>query len=273
MTKYGTPERSFQWISGETRERDMTAEQELPAQILCDLGPEGQKFMEGAMESLTHMLEYQDLMLCYDAAIKVVCTKLDIIDTAYQARYRRNPIHTVSSRRKRIMSIVRKLYLKQVDITVTNIETYLHDVAGVRVVCPYVDDIYEVARAITGQTDVTLLAQKNYISHPKPNGYRSLHLIVRVPVSFADHVRQIETEIQIRTIAMDVWASLEHQLRYKRGGGDEELIRRLHHCAEAIAEIDAEMLAIRRNMEDGTAMTSELAQMMERLERLDLMLY
>ena len=242
----------------------------LSARKLITSNPASQEMVETAMQTLSAMMGYQELMLFYDSAIQIVQTKLNIVNAAYQAKYRRNPIHSISSRRKRTVSIVRKLYQKNMDITTENIERELHDVAGIRVICPYLDDVYEVAQAITRQEDICLIQQKDYITNPKRNGYRSLHLIVSVPVSFAEQTKRIEVEIQIRTIAMDFWASLEHQLKYKNNLEEEtQIVERLRVCAETIAKTDVDMLAIRRDIDRGKGTESETEQMMQRLSKME----
>ena len=242
----------------------------LPEGEIIPSNPATQAIVETAMQTLSDMMEYQELMLFYDSAIKIVQTKMDIINAAYQAKYQRNPIHNISSRRKKTISIVRKLYQKSMDITTRNIERELHDVAGIRVICPYLDDVYEVAQAITRQEDICLIQQKDYITNPKRNGYRSLHLIVSVPVSFAEQTKQVEVEIQIRTIAMDFWASLEHQLKYKNNLEEEaQIVERLRVCAETIAKTDVDMLAIRRDIDRGKEAESETEQMIQRLSKME----
>ena len=257
------------------QEKERRAEQRLErqSQELMSLHQGVQAVMRDSMRALSQMVEYQDLMLLYDSAIKVVNTKLDIINAAYQTRYHRNPIHSISSRRKKMTSIVQKLYRMGEAVTAENIERCLHDVAGVRVICSYLDDVYEVAQAIAKQDDICLVRQKDYISSPKRNGYRSLHLIIRVPVSFAEQTRQMEVEIQIRTIAMDFWASLEHQLKYKKELGPEEeqqIIERLRICAETIAQTDVQMLAIRRDIDKEKGDVTEMEEIAERLSHIDI---
>ena len=142
--------------------------------------------------------------------------------------------------------------------------------AGVRVICSYVDDIYRLSEALLRQDDVKLIAQKDYIQQPKPNGYRSLHLIVRVPVFFADQRRDLPVEVQIRTIAMDFWASLEHQLKYKQNVPEQEaIVEQLRHCAQRVSDLDEEMLAIRRRIEAAEDKPSEDDILLEKLMRLE----
>ena len=142
--------------------------------------------------------------------------------------------------------------------------------AGVRVICSYVDDIYRLSESFLRQDDIALIARKDYIGHPKPNGYRSLHLIVRVPVFFADQRRELPVEVQIRTIAMDFWASLEHQLKYKQDVPEqEEIVKQLCRCAQRVSELDEEMLSLRRRIEAAGEKPSEDDILMEKLMHLE----
>ncbi len=155
--------------------------------------------------------------------------------------------------------------------TVKNIEENIKDVAGVRVICSYVDDIYELARTFVQQDDITVLEEKDYIANPKPNGYRSLHLIVKVPVFFSNQTKDMTVEVQIRTIAMDFWASLEHQLKYKQEvENEEEIIAQLKECADIISQTDERMLGIRKNIDASKSMPSEDDILFEKLRKLDL---
>ena len=184
---------------------------------------------------------------------------------------KRNPIESITTRLKRNTSIMEKMVRKGLMPTVDNIERSLNDVAGVRVVCAYIDDIYFLADALIQQDDITLVKQKDYIKNPKPNGYRSLHLIVTVPVFFATGKRDMKVEVQIRTIAMDWWASLEHQLKYKQSvENEEEIMRRLKESAETIARTDEEMLQIRKQIEQSEDIQTEDELLFERLRHFDM---
>ncbi|PKM44094.1 MAG: GTP pyrophosphokinase, partial [Firmicutes bacterium HGW-Firmicutes-6] len=151
----------------------------------------------------------------YRAAIKEIKTKLEILDEEFQARYDHNPIHHMEYRLKAPQSIAEKMQKKGLEITAENIRKNLTDIAGVRVICNYLNDINRIANLLIRQDDITLVRKNDYISEPKKNGYRSLHLIVLVPIFLAERTESVPVEIQIRTIAMDFWASLEHQLKYK----------------------------------------------------------
>lgn len=181
----------------------------------------------------------------YDSAIRQIETKLEIIDNEFQSTFQRNPIHNVQSRLKSPQSIVQKLQRKGIPITANSIIEHMHDIAGVRVVCHYIDDIYAIAHYLSMHDDITIINRKDYIKHPKPNGYRSLHLIITVPVYLSTGKKIVPVEIQIRTIAMDFWASLEHQLHYKTDKiVSDELSQQLKICAETINDTDLKMQSI-----------------------------
>ena len=220
-----------------------------------------------------HLVGFKELMMVYTCAIKEVQTKFDVLNTEFSVRYRRNPIYCINTRLKRPSSIVGKLERLGIPLSLAAVENCLHDVAGVRVICSYRDDIYRIAESLLRQNDVELLERKDYILSPKPNGYRSLHLIIRIPVFFANATHKVKVEVQIRTIAMDCWASLEHQLRYKQSiPGEEQIAKELLTCAEMLAETDARMLAIRRGIEHGEETEDVDTQLLEKLKRLDVRL-
>jgi len=191
------------------------------------------------------MQRFMELTQLYDGAIREVRTKLEILDREFQVRYARNPIHHIESRLKSPQSIAEKLERKGLPRTIEAAEKHLLDIAGVRIICNYVQDIYRLADLLTRQRDVELVMRKDYISEPKGNGYRSLHLVVRIPVFLSSHTELVPVEIQIRTIAMDFWASLEHELRYKSDQETNEALKlRLKLCAETSAQLDEEMQSI-----------------------------
>lgn len=191
---------------------------------------------------LTGMKEYAIQMQVYNAGIREIKTKLEILDQEFSTRYEYNPIHHIESRLKSPRSILEKLGKKNLPVSMDTIRSSLHDIAGVRVICNYIDDVYRVADLLTGQHDIRQVSRHDYIKTPKENGYRSLHLVVEVPVFLAEGPVNVMVEIQIRTIAMDFWASLEHKLRYKTDVDvSDDLRHRLRICAEAISEVDVEM--------------------------------
>ncbi len=217
------------------------------------------------------VIEYKELMMMYACAMKTVQTKFDVLNTEFKVRYQRNPISSISTRLKRTASITEKLSRQNLPFSLENISDHVHDVAGVRVICSYIDDIYTIADALLRQDDVTLVARKDYIAAPKPNGYRSLHLIISVPVFFADQKKEMKVEVQIRTIAMDFWASLEHQLKYKQEiPNQREIIDQLQKCAQVINATDEKMLSIRRQIEDLADTPTEEDILLEKISRLDL---
>lgn len=196
------------------------------------------------------VVDYKEMRMRYSCAIKEVRTKFDVLNSEFNVRYQRNPITSISSRLKSSTSIMRKLDSKDLSFTLENVEQNLFDVAGIRVVCSYVDDIYMLAQALAKQDDITVLKEKDYIKHPKANGYRSYHMIVSVPVFFSDRTKNMAVEVQIRTIAMDFWASLDHQLKYKKELVDgTDISRELKDCADVIAQTDEKMLDIRKRIE------------------------
>ena len=195
------------------------------------------------------MLEFQQLLMLYDAGIKQITTKIDILKEEFNTKNLRNPIETIHSRIKDPLSIIEKLNRKGLNISYKNIVSNLTDVAGVRVVCPFISDVYHVAKMISEQDDVAVLTVKDYIKEPKQNGYRSLHLIVNVDVYLSEQKHIIPVEIQIRTIAMDFWASLEHQLHYKKDFKmPENVDSELKNCADIIAQTDTRMQELAKNL-------------------------
>ena len=194
--------------------------------------------------------QFQQIMMMYSCAIREVKTKLEVLNDELSVRNQRNPIEMIKSRVKKPASIVEKLQRKGVEVTLDSMMRNLDDIAGVRVICSFLDDIYQVADMLARQDDVDVIEVKDYIESPKDNGYRSYHMIVEVPVFFSDAKRKIRVEVQIRTIAMDFWASLDHQLKYKKEFMDsDEISEELRQCADVIAQTDEKMLSIRRSIE------------------------
>lgn len=189
--------------------------------------------------------------MMYRCAIREVQTKLEVLDDEFSVEYNRNPISFIKTRIKKPVSIYNKLQKLGYDFTIENIQQ-LNDVAGVRIVCAFIDDIYTIADLITQQDDIKVIKIKDYIKNPKPNGYRSYHMIVEIPVFFAKGKTPMRVELQIRTNGMDFWATLEHQLRYKKGieemPGFEEISKELMHSAQVIIEADNEMQEIKNKI-------------------------
>lgn len=194
-------------------------------------------------------IQFRELMMMYNCAIREVRTKLEVLNDELSIRNSRNPIEFIESRIKRPLSIVDKLKRYGEPVNVESIERSLNDVAGIRVICPFIDDIYSVADMLLSQDDITLIKKKDYIENPKPNGYRSLHLILEVPVFFSNQKKPMRVEVQIRTIAMDFWSSVDHQLKYKHDVPNaDELSAQLKECADIISQTDMRMLAIKNQL-------------------------
>ncbi len=190
---------------------------------------------------------FRSLMAYYRCAMMEIETKFNVLDQEFSLRYDRNPIVDIRTRLKSPPSIREKLERQGASLSVSSIEENLNDVAGVRVICAFPADVYLLAEALLKQDDITLLQEKDYIQNPKENGYRSLHLIVSVPIFLAKEKKQMRVEIQLRTIAMDSWASLEHQLRYKKDFlFSEKMQAELLTCAHLSAELDRKMDALRK---------------------------
>lgn len=196
-------------------------------------------------------MRYLKMQHLYQSASREVSTKLEILDDEFQLIHKRNPIHHMQSRIKSVKSILEKLNRKDLEISIESAKENLHDIAGIRVVCYYIEDIYMIAKMLTEQDDIELIKVTDYIKNPKPNGYRSLHLVVKVPVFHSSGKEPVPVEIQIRTMAMDFWASLEHQLRYKNIDNiPPEVVKELQDCADTIAETDLRMQRIYRTIEE-----------------------
>lgn len=195
-----------------------------------------------------YAMPYRELISYYHCAMLEVETKFKVLNEDLSLRYDRNPIESIKTRLKTPESIFGKMMRREHPLTVSSIEEHIHDIAGVRVICSFQSDIYLLADALLKQDDVTLIEKKDYIAEPKDNGYRSLHLIIAVPIFLHDKKKKMKVEVQFRTLAMDLWASTEHKIRYKK---DAQLTvqqhRDLYTCAEICAEIDCRMEEIYRS--------------------------
>lgn len=190
------------------------------------------------------------LMTKHECALFAVETKLNVLSKDFSIKNSRNPFEAIKSRIKKPKSIINKMDRLGVEPTLENIETTLHDIAGARVICSFIDDIYRLANALESQDDVTVLERKDYIQNPKPNGYKSLHLIIKVPVFLSTGREDVKVEVQFRTIAMDFWASLEHKLRYKKDIKAATYIsNELKDVAEMISICDEKMQIIRKQID------------------------
>ncbi|OQO70557.1 (p)ppGpp synthetase [Enterococcus villorum] len=195
---------------------------------------------------------YQELEVYYRCALDEVETKLFIIDRELSSnshRGRKNSIHQIQKRIKRFKSVVNKLSKKQVNYSQAMIIEHIQDFAGLRVICSYSDDIYTLIDSLSRHPDIHILKIKDYLKHPKPSGYRSVHVVLEVPVYFLEETKRMKVEIQFRTIAMDFWASLEHSLRYKNNIDSPELSKKLQNISEDIEHLENEMLNIRKGIE------------------------
>lgn len=189
--------------------------------------------------------EWKKVMLMYDSALREVNTKLEILNNEFKLHHQYNPIEHITSRIKSPQSIAKKIRHNGRELTVENIVKYINDVAGIRIICSFTSDIYRIADLIAKQSDVQVLKVKDYIMCPKPNGYTSYHMIVSVPIFLSNNMVNVKVEIQIRTIAMDFWASLEHKIYYKFEGNAPERIRKeLKECADIVSFLDHKMLTL-----------------------------
>ena len=192
--------------------------------------------------------QWRSVMFLYDSALKKVNTKIEILNNEFANRYDYNPIEHIKSRLKSAESIVMKLKKDGYEVTIENMMECLSDIAGIRIICSFTSDIYQIAGMIAAQGDVTVLQVKDYIKNPKPSGYRSLHLIIEIPIFLQNEKKMMKVEVQFRTIAMDFWASLDHKMRYKKELSDEEveiLQEELYDCARQSAALDERMQRIR----------------------------
>lgn len=198
------------------------------------------------VEALKQAKPFVELMMYNRCAIREIETKLRVLDEEFSILADRNPIQTIKSRIKKPISIIEKLQRRGYEVTVQNMQEHLTDIAGVRVICSFVEDIYKLAELLLSQDDIILVEVKDYIKNPKPNGYRSLHLILEIPIFLSREKKHMRVEVQFRTIAMDFWASLEHQLKYKKKiENPEKIANELKYCADVITEVDMRMQDIR----------------------------
>lgn len=201
-------------------------------------------------QMMEKMKPFRQLMMQYECALQEVGTKLNVLNAEFSLEYDRNPFESIKTRIKQPVSIYEKLKRMGEDVTVENIEGCLSDVAGIRVICSFPEDIYTIAEMLEKQDDIKVLKRKDYIKNPKPNGYRSLHLIIEIPIFLSEEKKYMKVEVQFRTIAMDFWASVEHKLKYKKDIKDPQRIaEQLKHCADTIADVDFRMQAIRHDID------------------------
>lgn len=206
--------------------------------------------VEKLLKKRDQVEQFQILMMKYDCALSEVRTKLDVLNKELSLRTKRNPFEAIKMRIKTPLSIYNKLLSKGVDFTVENINENLSDIAGIRVICSFVDDIYMLADCLARQDDIRVLVRKDYISKPKKSGYRSLHLIIEIPIFLTQEKEYMKVEVQFRTIAMDFWATLEHKMKYKKDIENAEVISEdLKFSADLINQIDMRMQQIREKID------------------------
>ena len=221
--------------SGSIELRDISIAEELPSEM---------KEVAAGMVRVKHL---------YRSALKVAVTQMEILDEEFAGLYDHSPIHHIEHRIKTLDSTVKKLKRRGYAVTIDNIYAHIQDMAGVRVICNYLDDIYYLRGLLTRTESFHVIRETDYIKEPKDSGYRSLHLIVEIPIFLSNEKRFMRVEVQLRTIAMDFWASLEHKLRYKKDIPQEhaqEIARQLIECAETVSRTDQQMLDIRRQIEE-----------------------
>ncbi len=193
---------------------------------------------------------WKEVTLIYNSALKQISTKLEILNDEFQHVHRYNPIEHIKSRIKTPESIVKKLKKHGYESTIGNMVRYVNDIAGIRVICSFTSDIYQIAEMISNQSDINVISVKDYIVNPKPSGYKSYHMLVTVPVYLSDRIEQTKVEIQIRTVAMDFWASLEHKIHYKFEGNAPDSIKdQLVECSRIVSDLDARMLSLNKEIQ------------------------
>ena len=206
--------------------------------------------MEARMERDGDIDSWKEVTLIYNSALKQISTKLEILNDEFQHVHRYNPIEHIKGRIKTPESIVKKLKKHGYESTINNMIRYVNDIAGIRVICSFASDIYQIAEMISNQSDIKVISVKDYIVNPKASGYKSYHMLVSVPVYLSDRIEDTKVEIQIRTVAMDFWASLEHKIHYKfEGNAPEHIKEELVECAQMVSDLDARMLALNEEIQ------------------------
>ncbi len=197
--------------------------------------------------------DFLQLMMWYECALVEMETKLKVLDKEFNIIRKRNPIHSIQTRIKRPISIIQKLNRMNKEVSLDSISKELYDVAGIRVICSFNSDMYSLIEVLINQDDIELIQIKDYVKNPKENGYRSIHLLLGIPIFLSNEKRIVKVEVQFRTIAMDFWASLEHDIRYKkRIESSEHIANELRKCADSISEIDKKMQEIRIMLEESS---------------------
>ena len=206
--------------------------------------------MELKVERDSDVDSWKEVILIYNSALKQIATKLEILNEEFQHVHRYNPIEHIKSRIKTSESIVKKLRRYGYESTIQNMVQYINDIAGIRVICSFTSDIYQIAEMIRNQSDIKVISVKDYIVKPKQSGYKSYHMLVTVPVYLSDRIVDTKVEIQIRTVAMDFWASLEHKINYKfEGNAPEHIKKELIECSRMVSELDSRMLSLNEQIQ------------------------
>ena len=206
--------------------------------------------VEELAKTISRRDDFVRLMTYYRCAIMEIQTKLNVLNAEFSLQYDRNPFESIESRLKKPESIVEKMLRRGIPLTVEDMELEMTDIAGIRVICSFQEDLYSLAALLVEQDDVLLISRKDYIKNPKPNGYRSLHLLIDIPIFLSQGKRHMRVEVQFRTIAMDFWASVDHKLKYKKTIRDSErVVGKLKICADTLAKMDEEMEEIRRTID------------------------
>ena len=200
---------------------------------------------------------WKTILLLYNSALKEIGTKLEILNDEFQHVHQYNPIEHIKSRIKTPESIVKKLKRRGYESTIENMVKHINDIAGIRVICSFTSDIYQIARMIANQSDIKVLSIKDYLKTPKPSGYTSYHMLVSIPIFLSDSVVDTKVEIQIRTVARDFWASLEHKINYKFEGNAPSYIKaELTQCAQMVSDLDARMLSLNEEIKQSSTQIS-----------------
>ena len=213
------------------------------------------------IENYEDVDSWNTVVLLYSSALKEIGTKLEILNDEFQNVNQYNPIEHIKSRLKTPESIVNKLKRRGYEVSIANMVRYVNDIAGVRIICSFTSDIYRIADMMARQNDISVLSIKDYIKNPKDSGYKSFHMIVSVPIFLSYETLDAKVEIQIRTVAMDFWASLEHKINYKYDGTVPEHIKReLSECAEMVSDLDAKMMSLNEEIKDSEKKDEDLVQ-------------
>ncbi len=208
------------------------------------------EFRDTRTKNNTEIDNWQTTMLLYNSALKEVGTKLEILNDEFQHIHQYNPIEHIKSRIKSPERIVRKLKNKGLESTIENMKEYVNDIAGIRVICSFTSDIYRIAEMLSNQSDLKVLSVKDYIQNPKDSGYKSYHMIVSVPIYLSDSVVDTKVEVQIRTVAMDFWASLEHKMNYKlEQNAPAHIKQQLFECAQMVSVLDEMMMSLNEEIQ------------------------